>query len=567
MLRRCLSLVCFDALLALVVLLALQYFPLPGVVLMMFGAAALAGQLVHLVLASLFIEALIGRVPRALALVPVIAYGGYYAVWFEQGRQIAQVSAELRAANPGKIYDFDPTRDALVMKEAQLFVEAHDIPVVYEPSANFPEGALSERLIPRSQCSGIRRDTQNRVLTFGVQFNNVFQNNICLLRFPERPANRMVTATLRGDPEIWAHHADIRRQTTEISVDGEIVGSFTTAFAWRLPAFPNLAIGCALNDARPSWDCFADFIRSPMPIDGIPDSVDKARFDGPVSVLLGIRRYTAADLAGFAGFESNAAALDQAHEEPEQVQNTVFDALASIIDGQNPKPPFNLGYSLAANPERLAPLAEGMTRRFVALVGGDRNTPYRREQIEALAVAIGALPHEALAPVAGALLDVISHDPRARTAYPMVYVRVAEAGAAALPFYRDQFMGETAKGWQRMFPALALCRIGEADAALIEEMKKRYLAVDLDGGGDPVNYKSALFVALLKLGQEDFLRADHPDKPGRDDWYAQVLAGAGLTRTGPNNCMPEDWGFTIYATPAVAPSLKWRRGAWEARKA
>ncbi|MGO8833659.1 MAG: hypothetical protein ACLQE9_12715, partial [Roseiarcus sp.] len=108
---------------------------------------------------------------------------------------------------------------------------------------------------------------------------------------------------------------------------------------------------------------------------------------------------------------------------------------------------------------------------------------------------------------------------------------------------------------------------GEADAALIEEMKNRYLAVDLDGGGDPVNYKSALFVALLKLGQEDFLRANHPDKPGRDDWYAQVLAGAGLTRTGPNNCMPEDWGFTIYATPAVAPSLKWRRGAWEARKA
>ena len=117
-----------------------------------------------------------------------------------------------------------------------------------------------------------------------------------------------------------------------------------------------------------------------------------------------------------------------------------------------------------------------------------------------------------------------------------------------------------------MLPVLALCRIGEGDAELIEEVKRRYLAVDLDGGGGPVNIKAALFVALLKLGQQEFLRANHPDPSGRDAWHAQVLAGAGLTKTGPNNCMPEDWGFTIYATPKVAPSLEWRHGGWEARK-
>jgi len=75
-----------------------------------------------------------------------------------------------------------------------------------------------------------------------------------------------------------------------------------------------------------------------------------------------------------------------------------------------------------------------------------------------------------------------------------------------LPFYRDQIMAEEMRGWQRMFPVLALCRIGEADTDLIEELKRRYNSVDFQGGGDPVNYKTALFVTLLKLGQESFLR-------------------------------------------------------------
>jgi hypothetical protein len=563
MLRRCFSLVSFDALLAFVGLMALQYFPFPGVILMMFGGALVAGLLVHLVMASLFVEALIRRVPRGLMMVPVLAYGGYYVAYFQQGRQIEQVSQELKTANPGKIFDFDPKRHSLVMDQAPTFVETHEVPVAYEPKTDFPEGYLSQRLIPRSECARIVRDTQNRVFTFGVFFDGKLQNGVCLLRFPERPPNPTVTAKQSGDLEIWARHGNIRRQTTEIFVDGKTIGSFTTALVWRLPAFPTLAIGCALNSAAPSWQCGADFIRSLVRIDGVPAAVDHARFDDPVSVMLGVRKYGVADFSGFAGFEANAEALDRAHKEPERVENDVFDALQLIIDGRNPKPPFNLGYSVATRPERLAPLAEGMARRFGALVGEDLKTPNRREQIEALAVAIGALPHEALLRVTGALHDVIAKEPGARNKYPMIYMRAAEVGATALPFYRDQFMNETIRGWERMFPPLALCRIGEADPELIEEMKRRYLAVDLNAGGDPDNYKSALFVALLKLGQEAFLKANHPDKSPRDAWYAQVLADQGLTGIGPNNCMPENWGFTIYAAPEVAPSLKWRRNGWE----
>ena len=567
MLRRILSSVSSKVLIVLIIFLALEYVPLTGIFLMLVAGPFIAGLLVHLFFASVFVEAATGRIPRAFVLAPIIVYGGYYAAYFREGLQVEQLSQKLRTTNPGKIYDFDPTVNSLVMDQAQQFVETHDVPVVYEPNRNFPEAYLSERLITRAQCRDIKRDTQNRVSTFGVHFNGMFQESIYLLRFPERPTNKAVKVTLLGDPQIWAHHKAIRQQTTEISVDDKTVGSFTKAYVWRLRAFPVLAIGCTLIDQPPSWKCFADFTRSLMKIDGIPDTIDRAKFDDPVSVMLSIRKYVAADLSNFAGFDSNLRALDSVHKEPEKVENSVFDALDAVIDGQNPKPPFNLGYSVATSPDRLAPRAEGMARRFVALVRGDiRTIPNGREQIEAVAKAIGALPHEAFVSVAGPLFDVVKEDPdRAMQKYPMIYIRMGEAGTTTLPFYHDQIMAGEMRGWQRMFPVLAVCRIGEADTDLIEEMKRRYNSVDFQGGGDPVNYKTALFVTLLKLGQESFLRDNHPDKAERDQWYAEILAGKGLTKTGPNNCMPEDWPFTIYATPEVAPSLKWSRNGWEDR--
>jgi hypothetical protein len=567
MLRRYLSPFSSKVFVFLLIFLALEVLPLPGLYLTFLGGSLFAGLLVHLLLASLLVEALIGRIPRAFVLIPIIAYGAYYAAYFREGSQVAQVTEKLRTTNPGKIYDFDPAANSLVMDRGQEFVETHDVPAVYEPNRNFPEGYLSERLIARVQCRDIKKDTQNRVSTLGVHFNDIFQQNVCLLRFPERPTHKAVKVTLVGDPQIWAHHGDIRQQTTEIAVDDKTVGSFTRAFIWRLPALPVLAIGCALIDQPPAWKCFAVFDRKLMTLDGIPDTVDRVKFDEPTSVMLGIRKYVAPDLANFSGFDSNLQALESVHPEPEKVENNVFDILDAIIGGQNPKTPFNLGYALAANLDRLTPHADGMARRFVALLHGDTRTiPNWREQMEALATAIGALPHEAFLSVAGPLFEVVKEDPdRAMHKYPMIYVRMGEAGTAMLSFYRDQVMAKQIRGWERMFPVLALCRIGDADTDLIEELKRRYNSVDLQGGGDPVNYETALFVTLLRLGQDPFLRENHPNDGARDQWYADVLAGKGLTKIGPNNCMPEEWPLTIYATREVASSLKWSRNGWDIR--
>jgi len=73
-------------------------------------------------------------------------------------------------------------------------------------------------------------------------------------------------------------------------------------------------------------------------------------------------------------------------------------------------------------------------------------------------------------------------------------------------------------------------------------------------------------VALLKLGQEPFLREHLDAVPARArQWTEAALGKEGLTETGPNNCMPERWTTTDYLSPIMAPALEWKGGRWVAR--
>ncbi len=81
---------------------------IPGVILMMFAAPLVAGLLFHVALIALFFEALMRRVPRWLALVPVLAYAGYYAAYFLEGHELAARAREISAAAPKTPFVFDP---------------------------------------------------------------------------------------------------------------------------------------------------------------------------------------------------------------------------------------------------------------------------------------------------------------------------------------------------------------------------------------------------------------------------------------------------------------------------
>ena len=551
------------ALAAAIVLFLLQLLPIPGVFLMMFGAGLITVLLIHVALISLFVEAAIGRLPRILMVVPALVYGGYYVAYWQEGREIAERAAALRAANPGKVFDFDPESHSLVGKDKGSLVQTHDIPVVYETNANFkPEDYLSFRLMRRDQCDGIKRDTQGRILITYVSG----KFHLCVLRFPETPERMVVTVSQPKDPEIWKRKPGVTESLTEIVVDGKVIGSYRSAVAWRLPALPYGFVGCGLVSSKPAWECGADFMRKFETLDTIPDGIDKAQYDTPESIMLGLRKYTAADLANFKGFAQNDAILTQVRDEPRRVEDEAFAVLQEMLSGQDPKTSWGMTTALARHPDRLVPLTDKMASRFLTLLGDNKTS--RSNATSILQEAIVSLPQPAFQSVAAAMFDIVQNDKAQGDSaiwrrYPALYLRAADAGTQTFGFYKQDFLnGRMNRTFLRNLPVLAICRIGKADAETIAEMQRRFLSPADEYSRN--EYKTALLVALKKLGEERFLRENEAALSWRDrDWMKAVMDGKGETKTGPNNCMAKEWGITGFLPPEMRPTLARGRNGWD----
>ena len=94
-----------------------------------------------------------------------------------------------------------------------------------------------------------------------------------------------------------------------------------------------------------------------------------------------------------------------------------------------------------------------------------------------------------------------------RDEYPLLYLRLADAGPKLFAIYRDQFLAQGSTQQDKLLAALAICQIGQADSELISAIKSEWSESDNDAAKADNNYKSALFVALAKLGQESLLRS------------------------------------------------------------
>jgi hypothetical protein len=543
------------ALLAILVLVGLQAIPWLGLILILFGAPFLAGILVYGFLIGVSLEAAFGRLPRALIAIPVATCVGYYAYYTDLTARIRQHAAELRQQNSGEVLNFDPALHSLVSPDAEALIKQYAFPVVYEANRNFPEGYLAYRLLRSDQCSRVVKDSRHRIATFGVHFGNKFLS-VCELRYPEAPLKKIVTAVKRGDEEVWKRKNEIGERLTEIVVDGAVVGKFKTASVWLPGAIPFILAGCGLGGGTSGWGCGIDLIRSYTPLNTVPDDIDHARFLAPESVMLGITRYTEQDLTDYKGYAENEETLVRLAEEPKRVEDDSFAILKALVDGGDPQMPFGLGFSLATNPPRLGPFAEAMARRFFELAqqrsGSEQN---RRAQIEALRTALAALPADSFAKVADQIFDFIQRNER-RSSYPELYVRAADAGAGTQTFYQTEFLSGKFRGTDRFMPVLAICRIGQAAPNVIAEMKRQFTA---DQGHD--DYRSELLVTLLKLGEDNFIRDSRATFPaGWMDWPDAVLAGAGRTDVGPNNCV--GYQTKIHAGATMDPSLQFISRHW-----
>ncbi len=306
----------FWLLVASIGLFLLQVLPLPGILLMLVGAGFINALLVHLFLIALFVESVSGRLPRVLAIVPVLAYGAYYWAYFEQQQMIAEESRKIRNINIGKVFDFDPSAMSLVLDhstsnglDADSFVAFHHVPVAYSPS-------YSARLVPASQCANMKsyRNAASAWVTRVAFYpRQIFtkETEPCLLTRNEQPTNRPIIVRKADHASPMQRWLGINEPSTDVVVDDKIVGSLEEVVVRPIPSFLWF-LGCGLVDGpQAAWLC-GGFYGDAHYIRWVPPSIDRARFDTDASILLEIPTYTESELRNFTGYPSNAAIVERA---------------------------------------------------------------------------------------------------------------------------------------------------------------------------------------------------------------------------------------------------------------
>jgi len=600
----------FWALVAFVALFALQAFPITGIYLMLMGAALWCGFAAQAFLLGLFVEAILGRIPRLLIIVPLAAYGAYYAMYAKQALEISAKARQLQASNPSLVRKFDPAANSLVLPrpKAELAASHYDVPVTYEANANFkPQGYMSHRLIDAEQCVKAREmqarlRAEKVVAAFGlaasVRFderggftNDNIIKNVCILNFPERPPLPLIIVSERGDTEVWRRKYTIEEQFVDFTLNGEVFATYATASIWRLPLLPIVVIGCALIDNPASWACAAGFKRDHETIDGTPKSVDKALYDTPESIALGLRKYSRADYANFTGDSRWSDFIDHIGDYPEdqtkfkaeqqadlfsQFSDFVHDSkvetsgtgvFVNLVHNGKIAPPREMLPAILQKPERLIPLRDAIAARFVQLVQakiGVNNAWFRL-----LDRSLAELPRESYASMPDdevrQLLNALAAD-RGWDYFRSLYVRMADAGPRTQSFFEGDLKELTShiRVPNALSPELAICRLGQASEGARAILRKEFVdSSKSDAYPGTVIVNSSVFVTLLKLGDPAAV-ADYPvnfTRPDVTGWYEAVREKKGETDIGPNNCVGwerpgqrnDNWRKRF--PPALRPSL------------
>jgi hypothetical protein len=589
---------------ALAALIVLQLPPVPGIFFVMFGAPLITGLLMHGLLASLFLESVLNRIPKALALIPILAYGAYYADYFHEDRALQNEVSAVQNDQPAVALRFEPAEQSLVVKNARVFVSDYDVPVAYEANANVkPEGFEAYRRLSAAQCATARATYampgMTRLLPLGDgkpprSHGNSEDDLDCVLATPERPPHAIVSISVRGVDETWRRTPGVFETAVNITLDGKPTATYVTgAYAWRLPPFPQLFIGCGLIDNPSEWKCTADFLRTIATVGRIDVARENTFVFARAAEMLGIDKVAlveghiaqrpAADLDHLLAKLPRLAPIKPTENAPSD-DRYLFSGFASflasdnyttttsgawtmlVVDGAD-HPSSELADAIMRDPARLGPLRDQMIAKLGAMRahGISAVSPW----VRLVARGLTLLPTPLFVTISDDSLESLLQYLRESEGwrYGGLYVRGADVGKRALPFYSADTVRYVHKWPQGENPALAICRIGEVDDAARQALRDAYLKFQ---SGNPkkmsfnvVQYGSALFLALLATGDEQFLR-DHPIN-GADtkdgEWLALLLDGKGRVDGRPNNCVllqrspvsPED---------RKAPGLIWSGQQW-----
>lgn len=521
------------------VLFLLQVLPMPGIYLMIFGAAFWTGLLLTAGLIAMGVEAHLRRIPRFLILVPIVVFGGYYGVAIWQRVEMFLVERQLQAENPSHAVMFDPAVHDLVVDDAASFVRSSAIAAAFaRASTSQPEGFVKTHAVENGSCAALKdavaRQPGRRVQVSQNIPRHSGEEMPCFVAMPARPERQVIEIIDQpAAPVTWPGGIAISEH--RMSLNAQAIATYRTGRTRLLSLFPKAYVGCALISSKPAWECGATLLRVGYQLDVAPGGIDRAHYPHVANILLGIP--VRQDGAG--PFADGAILLASVEEDGKKYADLVFDDLFATMDEADYMPPAHSDKILDRYPERLHGHGAELARAYASLlkvaIGNNNARPDGFAQRRGLLLrALSMLPYDEFRTAAPDLVDAVvawRHDP--------IYVRAAMPDAAYKDLYFTAFRDSWAKRKQSHYQeleAIALCRIGNLPADIVDTIRSRYM----EAGVDPEGVRQAYFLLLLKAGARKAAVAGlpPPGEPARQ-WHDRILAGEGNGLLGPNNCLPE----------------------------
>ncbi len=549
------------AVIVLLVTTGLQWFPATGIYLMFLLAPAWSIVLVNAILLLMALDVWLGRAPRWLIIIPVIAYGGNLAASAFGYGELLLLDRELSRVNRAGSLPFDPARMSLVAADdsmAQNLVRQYRIDVTYAPNPRHtPLNHLSYRLVTKEQCALITNNGKRGVHKLGVHFEHRLVANVCQLRMPEdptRPPIEMVSTTTERKGVFLSTKLTTIRFVAPDGRSGEV----TTGLGYIYFPLPRPVIGCALNSGAAKWQCGAGLLPARLRVAAEGDPYGAPGGALARALHLAPRTYTEVkgqyvaepselvDAGGSVGRARRGIYTDRDH---------AYAVLDRVI--ADPRRPIERDVEelLLADEDRLNRygwlMVEGLQRAIAAGKQG-------RDAVKFLGDMIAALPPDIFAPIGPDVVDVLKMHPTLET--PILHVRLGELGPSAAPVLLAAFDRSPANAPA----AFGLCRLGPPAPAGARDRLVRALALDRKALRPIGETRAAATLALLRLGFRDDVEADlvarrtplppnhvriwgrAPD-PAEEAWFDERVAEVDPS-SPPSVCAPRgDW----LATPAA----------------
>lgn len=493
--------------------LALQLFPSTGIFLMFLGAPLWSILLINLMLVLMLLDGLGSPARRWLIAIPAVVYAASAIASLESQLQYRHLATNVANYNNRHSVAAGVSARSLLVDEgtSQTLAGHWNVDHFYVERA---EQVYNADIVTFERCASIEDRADDPFVRQGVVDSGRYGGppTLCKVETPVRARPEALTFTSK----LEKHYGLLPTSLTTVSASNgasAIAGAASLLYPVPLPA-----IGCFLNDAKGSWDCFAHLLRYDKYVGpsatgfhsppGVADALATAlslpkRRDGSAS-------HFDTPLAGRgsqAPFPSRA--VEQRLAEADTASDAEFATdlklLPALAASDEPDMPRGLRWALARHADRLDNRAEWLLK----LLEGARNPSIRAT----LTTVIASLPSDGYARIAPELVtyaeqarqpgdDGMTDSIRTNMSYPLTtdfLARLGDAGPRAVPFLVSE-MTRPGSVDDQAAAVLGLCREGSSAAGARSSIADFVKGLERENSARAYEITLPAYVTLRRLG-------------------------------------------------------------------